>query len=105
MSEWVRICSEKELPAVNRAREFEAANRTICVANVDGVVCAVDNVCPHHGGPLADGIVEDGKIVCPWHGWNFNSVTGKATHLPHAKVEVFRLSRRDGDVFVEVQSD
>jgi nitrite reductase (NADH) small subunit len=101
MSELVRICSEAELPPVGQAREFTAGGKSVCVANVDGVICAVDNVCPHRGGPLAEGFIEEGKIVCPWHAWSFDPATGCATHFPQAKVEIYELSNRNGEIFVE----
>ena len=102
MSELVRLCSEAELPAMGQAREFTAAGKTFCVANVDGVICALENVCPHRGGPLAEGFIEEGKIVCPWHAWSFDPATGEATHFPQAKVQVYELSCEDKEVFVKV---
>lgn len=43
----------------------------------DGRVFAVDNACPHRGGPLADGVVGAGKVLCPLHAWKFDLVTGR----------------------------
>ena len=102
MGQLVRICSRAELPAVGLAKEFTAAGKTLCVANVAGVFCAVDNECPHHGGPLAEGTIEEGKIVCPWHGWSFDPATGRASHFPQAGVAVYRLTIDGNDVSVEV---
>lgn len=43
----------------------------------DGQLFAVENTCPHRGGPLADGIVGNGHVICPLHGWKFNLTTGR----------------------------
>jgi nitrite reductase (NADH) small subunit len=63
---------------------------------------ALDNVCPHRGGPLAEGSVEHGKIVCPWHQWEFDLATGEATHSPAAKATSFPLRIEGDDVLVEL---
>ncbi|HXG18141.1 MAG TPA: nitrite reductase small subunit NirD [Methylomirabilota bacterium] len=43
----------------------------------DGRLFAADNACPHRGGPLADGIVGAGKVICPLHAWKFDLETGR----------------------------
>ncbi len=51
MSELVKICVKGQLPRRGEAKEFNAGARTLCIANVDGVIRALDNECPHRGGP------------------------------------------------------
>ena len=46
----------------------------------------MENVCLHRGRPLGQGTIEGGKVVCPWHGWQWNPHTGEAAHNPNAKV-------------------
>ena len=101
MSQLVRICSKGELPKVGEAKEFAAASRALCIANVDGVLRALDNECPHRGGPLAEGMVEAGKVVCPWHAWAFDPATG-ATDSSQERVAVYPVSVQGEDVFVTV---
>lgn len=62
----------------------------------------MDDVCPHRGGPLGQGIIEDGKIICPWHAWAFDVKTGIAVHTPNAKVEVYDVKIEGDDVLVKV---
>lgn len=102
MSEFLRICGTGELPVEGMAREFAAGARLVCVANVHGEFAAMGNVCPHRGGPLGQGVVEDGKVVCPWHGWAFDAKTGVSTHSAQAMVEVFELKIEGGDVLVKI---
>jgi nitrite reductase (NADH) small subunit/3-phenylpropionate/trans-cinnamate dioxygenase ferredoxin subunit len=45
--------------------------------NVDGTFYAVDNTCPHAGGPLGEGKLSEEIVECPWHGWRFNIRTGE----------------------------
>jgi nitrite reductase (NADH) small subunit len=101
MSELVRICAKNELPKVGEAKEYSAGPRLLCIANVDGVIRALDNECPHRGGPLAEGMIEDGKLVCPWHAWAFDPATG-ATDSSQERVAVYPVSVDDKEVFVRI---
>jgi nitrite reductase (NADH) small subunit len=98
MSELVRICSRSELPPVGEAREVEYQGRLLCMANDRGRLTLMDNVCPHRGGPLGQGLIENGKLICPWHAWAFDLKTGQATHSQD-RVQVFEVEMRGEDVF------
>jgi nitrite reductase (NADH) small subunit len=102
MSEWVKLCGRQDLPAEAEAKEFCVRGHTLCVATLNGTPLALDNVCPHRGGPLAEGTVEHGKIVCPWHQWEFDLATGEATHSAAAKATSYPLYLQGDDVLVEL---
>ena len=91
MSEFVRICGKADLPASGEAREITVGDRMVCVANENGEISAMDNVCPHLGGPLVQGMLEGGKLICPWHAWAFDLKTVEATHNPLAKVSLYEV--------------
>jgi nitrite reductase (NADH) small subunit len=101
MSELVKICVKGQLPRPGEAKEFVAGPRTLCIANVNGVIRALDNECPHRGGPLAEGIIEGGKLICPWHAWSFDPATG-ATANSDEKVAVYPVTVDGEDVFVGI---
>jgi nitrite reductase (NADH) small subunit len=105
MPDFKRMCSRAELPSVGEAKEFEVDGRPICVANVGGSLCAMDNVCVHRGGPLGQGSVERGKVVCPWHGWEFDPKTGAAAHNPQHRVAVYEIRVAGDEVLVGVPSE
>ena len=64
--------------APGQGRAFIVAGRTIAVFRQrDGRVFATDNQCPHRGGPLAEGILGDGKVICPLHGWKVDLASGR----------------------------
>jgi nitrite reductase (NADH) small subunit len=98
---FVKLAFQSDLPATNEAKEFSCGDKMICVANVDGEISAMDNVCLHRGAPLGEGVIEDGKVVCPWHGWAWDPKTGEA-QVPGAKVAVYRVKIENGDVLIEV---
>lgn len=99
---FVKLASESELPPAGEAREFPCGDKTICVANVDGTITAMENVCVHRGGPLGQGTIEDGKVVCPWHGWQWDPQTGAAVHNPNARLNVYPVHMQDGFLAVEI---
>jgi len=70
---------------------------------VNGTISAMDNVCLHRGGPLGQGVIEGDKLVCPWHGWQYDPKTGQAVHTPNARVTVYPIKVENGDVLVELK--
>jgi nitrite reductase (NADH) small subunit len=82
----------------------------------DGRIFTLENVCPHRGGPLADGLLGDGEVVCPLHGWRFDLETGRgltdpcgvrsfATRVVAGLVYVFLSTGSDADYWVERNAD
>jgi len=57
----------------------------VLVACLGGKFYAISNSCTHRGGPLNEGELEDGNVVCPWHGGQFNVATGKVVSPPPMK--------------------
>jgi NAD(P)H-dependent nitrite reductase small subunit len=72
-------------------------DREIALFNVDGTFYALDNTCPHQGGPLAEGWIEGETVTCPWHAWCFTMRDGKMTLGDYASVDAFDV-RVEGDV-------
>ena len=99
---FVKLTSESELPPPGQAREFPCGDKVLCIANVNGTISAMDNVCLHRGGPLGQGVILDGKVVCPWHGWEWDPKTGQAVHNPNARITIYPLKIENGDVMVEI---
>lgn len=102
MPEFKKIATRAELPAPGHAKEFSCGEKMICVANVDGAVSALDNVCLHRGGPLGQGVIEGDKLVCPWHGWQWDPKTGAVAHNPNFKVAVYPIKTEGEDVLIEI---
>ena len=79
--DWYRVADVDELPA-GRVKTVTAGVHTMALTHIDGEFTAMDNRCPHQGGPLGEGSVEIGKdgqcwLRCPWHGWDFDPKTGR----------------------------
>jgi nitrite reductase (NADH) small subunit len=102
MSEFIRIAAQSELPQPGDVREFTANGRAFCVANFDGVIKVLNGVCPHEEGPLGEGTIENGCVVCPWHGYAFDLRTGEATDDPTLKVEIFEAKIEGGELLAKL---
>ena len=78
--EWYLVADVNELPD-GRVKTVTAGMHTLALTHIDGEYTAMDNRCPHQGGPLGEGSIEIGKdgqcwLRCPWHGWDFDPKTG-----------------------------
>ena len=78
----VKLTTVAELPGPDEAKEFPCGDKTICVANVNGEISAMDNICLHRGGPLCDGPINGTVVTCPWHGWQYELKTGTLIQDP-----------------------
>ncbi|WP_436348250.1 Rieske (2Fe-2S) protein [Natronorubrum sp. FCH18a] len=73
----------------------------IAIFYENGEYFAVNNVCPHQGGPLGNGKVEEECVYCPWHGWGFDIESGDHEHSDHS-VETYSVTIEGDDVRVEL---
>lgn len=101
MTQLVKVAKKSEVPA-DTGKYVEINGRQIALFNVDGKVCAVNHVCPHQGGPLAEGGLEGNVVTCPWHGWQFDVTTGECTLNPEIKQETFKVKEEGEDILVEI---
>jgi nitrite reductase (NADH) small subunit len=102
MAEFQRMCSVAELPAEGTAKELYAGGRALCVVRMNGEISAMDNVCPHRGAPLAEGTVEEGRLICPWHAWAFDPRTGQADESAEDRVRIYEIKLDGNDVYARV---
>jgi nitrite reductase (NADH) small subunit len=81
----------------------DVAGRKIALFKHDGDVFAVDNVCPHEGGPISQGFYEDLIVTCPMHAWDFDVRTGRVKGGVET-LETFPVRvDEDGSVHVSVE--
>jgi nitrite reductase (NADH) small subunit len=87
-----------EIP-LGEGRTFAVDGEQIAVFRLrDGSLRAIDAVCPHQGGPLADGLADDRVVVCPLHGYTFDMCTGSETSGNEMAVQSYPVSEVDGTI-------
>lgn len=101
MPGFVKLASLDEVPP-GAAIEVEHDGRVYAIFNVEGEIHVMDGICPHQGGPLAEGEVVDCVVTCPWHGWQFDIRTGQGLLSTRVKQPVFPVKIEGRDVLVEV---
>ena len=96
---WHRALGPDELPE-GRVKPVTCGDTTVAMTHQDGEYGALDNRCPHQGGPLGEGSIETGLLRCPWHGWDFDPLTGETPGSHDDCVETFPVEVREDGIYV-----
>ena len=102
MAEFVKVAKKDEIPS-DMGKCVEVKGKEIALFKVQDKVYALYHVCPHQGGPLAEGGLDEGVVTCPWHGWSFDVKTGECTFNAAVKQPTFPVKEEGDDVFVQVE--
>jgi len=107
---WHRVAHVDDLPD-GRVMTVTAGTATIALTHLNGQFVAMDNRCPHQGGPLGEGSIERGDdgqcwLRCPWHGWDFDPVTGRPPggHEDSGQ-ELFPVEVRGDEIFIGLEAE
>ncbi len=102
MGRFVKVVRKSKLPE-NDSTYVEVEGNRIALFNLEGEIYALDDACPHVGGPLSQGRVMEGEVECPWHGSRFDIRTGEVRMFPAREdVATYRVRVTGDDVEVEV---
>ena len=96
-----RVASLDDIPN-GGAITVDVGERRIALFRREGEVFALDETCPHRGGPLHDGSIDRGVVLCPWHQWQFDLRTGCSPVNPLSRVRVYPVRLEGTDVFLEM---
>jgi thiamine pyrophosphate-dependent acetolactate synthase large subunit-like protein/nitrite reductase/ring-hydroxylating ferredoxin subunit/CDGSH-type Zn-finger protein len=104
---WYRVAEPGDLQE-GEVRTVQAGSKSIALTRLGGCYGALDNACPHQGGPLGEGSIEcagEGEcwLRCPWHGWDFHPLTGRSPAGHDDGVAVYPVEERDDGVYVQVR--
>lgn len=101
MGRFVEVAKKSEIPE-SGAIAVEVEGKRLALINLSGEIYAIDDECPHEGGPLSEGAISGEEIECPWHTSHFNIKTGRVTMDPATEDVVTYRVRLVGDA-VEVE--
>lgn len=96
---WYKVADS--LPE-GRVQTVKAGRLSLALTHFDGRYAALHNKCPHQGGPLGEGSIENGWLRCPWHGWDFHPSTGKPPGGYDDGVDTFDVDVRKDGIYVAV---
>jgi thiamine pyrophosphate-dependent acetolactate synthase large subunit-like protein/nitrite reductase/ring-hydroxylating ferredoxin subunit len=100
---WLKALEPDEL-AEGRVKAVTCVRTTLCMTHYDGKYGALDNRCPHQGGPLGEGSIENGLLRCPWHGWDYDPLTGKAPGFDDG-VATYPVEEREDGIYVGFEAE
>ncbi len=98
---FIKVATKSEI-APGTSKCVEANGKGIALFNVDGNFQALDDTCPHRGGPLSEGFVEEGVVTCPWHGWQFQLANGECLTDPNTCQTKYEVKVEGDDIFISV---
>lgn len=101
MSNVVKVAEVADLKP-GEGKTVVAGERELALFNIDGKFYCVDNICPHRGGPIGEGLLEGTIVACPWHGWRFDVRTGVSPVIPTAKLDTFEVLVEGNEVKVKL---
>jgi len=102
---WIKITEAGNIP-LREGRAVQVGDREIAIFNLTDRFLAIDNRCPHSGGPLCDGITSGASVACPLHGWKVCLETGSVLKKENdlGKVGTYPVRVRDGVVEISVSA-
>ena len=97
---WYKVLDNPKALEEGRVMTVSAAHKTFCLTHHEGKFSCLDNKCPHQGGPLGEGSIEKGYLRCPWHGWDFDPVTGKPPGGYDDGLDTFPVDIRKDGIYI-----
>lgn len=98
---FVSVASLSQLPP-DSLLEVSVGKHQYALCNDSGTVRAVSGICLHQGGPLGQGNFADGRVVCPWHGWEYDCRTGESSLGPELCVATYEVKVEGDDILLQV---
>lgn len=102
---WHKVLDNKDDLPEGRVMTVTAGHKGICLTHFEGNYAALDNRCPHQGGPLGEGSIENGMLRCPWHGWDYHPCTGNSPGGFDDGVDAYEIKEEDGAIFVGLEEE
>ena len=99
---WHRVADLDELPE-GRVKTVAAGHRSLALTHFEGRYGALENRCPHQGGPLGEGTIENGMLRCPWHGYDYCPLSGSSPFGD--RVASFVVETREDGIWVGVETE
>ena len=103
MNDWVEIGRLEQVPLRGARCVNTPAGKIAVFRTAENNVYAIENRCPHKGGPLSEGIVHGGSVTCPLHNWVFDLATGEAQGADEGQVRTFAVNVVDGRIFMAAE--
>lgn len=102
---WHKVLDDKNDLVEGRVMTVTAGHTGVCLTHFEGKYTALDNKCPHQGGPLGEGSIENGLLRCPWHGWDFHPCTGISPGSHGDGITKYAIKIEGNSVYVGLEEE
>lgn len=102
---WYNVLKNKESLPEGRIKTVSAGKKTIALSFFEGKFCAIDNHCPHQGGPLGEGSIEKGWLRCPWHGYEYHPCSGRPPEGFDDAAPTYPVEVRDNGIYIGIEEE
>ena len=100
--EFIRVADVAGVPP-GSSRVVAVGRYDVALFNVGGTFYALENACPHQGGPMVDGWIMGHTVSCPWHAWCFDMRTGRMTLGDFAVIPCFDVRVEQDGVYLSTE--
>ncbi len=101
---WVKVAEASELSSGEGCAVI-AGDHRLALFNDSGEYYAIDDMCPHEGGSLSEGVLHAGRVICPLHSWVFDLRTGRCPRETHEPVKIYPIRCSAAGVEVQIPAD
>jgi len=99
LGEFVKVAAASDIPQ-GKVKKVEVGDREVAIFNIKGKFYAVDDMCPHLGGPLSEGRRKGEVVTCPWHGWQFSLTDGTSVTQPSVTLRCYPIKVKENDLLI-----
>jgi len=99
LAEFIKVAKYDDIPGVSGIK-IKVNGKNIALFKYKNNIYAIRNSCPHQGAGLADGHINDSKVVCPLHRWQFDLETGAFTGNENIRIPTYRTKVENNDVYI-----
>lgn len=97
---FIKVASLASLPP-GSLTEVTLGEDPYALCNIGGELHALDGICPHAGGPIGQGNLQDNIVTCPWHEWSFDCRTGENDFDSSVKLALFPIKAEGDDILID----
>jgi len=101
---FVEVARVDDLPPGTSLEAFVGVESYV-ICNHNGEIHALDGICPHRNGPLGAGNFADGRVICPYHGWEFDCITGEYDLNPAIRLTKYPVALHGGLIMIDVPEE
>lgn len=98
---FIKVATISDVPP-DSVIEVSVGDSLYAICNIRGEIRGLDGVCPHQGGYLGQGNIADGRLICPWHGWEFDCHTGENCFDPDQRVPTYAVKVEGNEILLQV---